>query len=218
MPFRNRDEAARRLVDQLAEYRGRHPLVLGIPRGAVPMAEIIAEALGGDLDVVLVHKLGAPGQPELAIGSVDEGGAVYRGAYVRELGISEEEIAREARAQLAVLRQRRARYTPVHPPIDPAGRLVIVVDDGIATGSTMIAALHAVRARKPETLIAAAGVAPREVFKLIEKEADAVVCLETPALFYAVGQFFEEFPQVTDEEVMAILQRSRTQSAARGGG
>jgi len=95
---------------------------------------------------------------------------------------------------------------------------VIVVDDGIATGSTMIAALHAVRARKPEKLIAAAGVAPREVVELIEKEADAVVCLETPALFYAVGQFFEEFPQVTDEEVMAILQRSRAQSAARGGG
>ena len=218
MPFRNRDEAARRLADRLAEYRERHPLVLGIPRGAVPMAEIIAEALGGDLDVVLVHKLGAPGQPELAIGSGDEGGAVYRGAYVRELGISEEEIAREARAQLAVLRQRRASYTPVHPPIDPAGRLVIVVDDGIATGSTMIAALHAVRARKPEKLIAAAGVAPREVVELIEKEADAVLCLETPALFYAVGQFFEEFPQVTDEEVMAILQRSRAQSAARGGG
>src|SRR5712691_5602841 len=131
MRFHNREHAARLLAEKLTAYRGQNPLVLGIPRGAVPMAKIIADALGGELDVVLVHKLGAPGNPELAIGSVDETGRVYLSKHVRELGIDDAYLEVEKQAQLKTLRKRRAQYTPVRPPLNPAGRIVIVVDNGI---------------------------------------------------------------------------------------
>ena len=208
MPFRDREQAAHLLAKRLAGYRGQRPLVLGIPRGAVPMAKIIAEALDGELDVVLVHKLGAPGQPELAIGSVDEAGQLYLSDYVRELGITEAYIASEQAAQLETLRKRRAMYTPIRPPIDPAGRVVIVVDNGVATGASLIAALRAVRAKKPAKLIAAAAVASPRTVSRIALEADEVVCLEMPHDFYAVGQFFHDFSQVSDDQVVAILRQS----------
>ena len=215
MPFHDREEAAHLLAQRLAGYRGQRPLVLGIPRGAVPMAKIIAEALEGELDVVLVHKLGAPGQPELAIGAVDEAGHLYLSDDARGLGITEAYVAREKAAQLETLRKRRTLYTPIRPPIDPAGRVVIVVDNGVATGASMLAALRAVRARQPEKLIAAAAVAPPATLKRMEAEADEVVCLEVPDVFYAVGQFFEDFSQVSDGEVVAILRQSRPQSGPR---
>jgi predicted phosphoribosyltransferase len=208
MRFRNREHAAHLLAEKLSAYRGQHPLVLGIPRGAMPMAKIIAEALDGDLDVVLVHKLGAPGNPEFAIGSVDERGQVYLSDAVRELEISDRYIEQEKHAQLQTLHKRRAQYTPVRPPLDPAGRLVIVVDNGIATGASMIAALRAVRAQQPKKLIAAVAVAPPETVARIRAEADEVVCLSTPDYFYAVGQFFEDFSQVTDEQAIAMLRES----------
>ncbi|MFZ5863272.1 MAG: phosphoribosyltransferase [Nitrospirota bacterium] len=210
MPFRNREHAARLLADQLAEYRGRNPLVLAIPRGAVPMAAIIADALGGELDVVLVRKLGAPGQPELAIGAVDETGRISLVHTAQELGVSDAYVAREVEAQTQTIRARRALYTPVHPPIDPAGRIVIVVDDGIATGATMLAALTAVRARRPAALVAAMGVAPNDVLRRIRDVADRVVCLETPEVMFAVGEFYREFSSVTDTEVVEMLHRHRT--------
>ncbi len=187
-------------------------MVLAIPRGAAPMARIIADALEGEMDIVLVHKLRMPGQPELAIGSVDETGQVYLGEYARGFGVSDDDLAHEKRAQLDALRARRARYSPVHSPIDPSGRIVIVVDDGIATGSTMIAALRAIRAKKPGKLIVATGVAPRDVLETIRDLADEVVCLESPEVFYAVGEFFDEFPQVSDEEVIEILKPGRAKS------
>jgi predicted phosphoribosyltransferase len=196
------------LATRLADYRGQRPLVLGIPRGAVPMAKIIAEALDGDLDVVLVHKLGAPGRPELAIGSVDEAGHRYLSDAVRDLGVSQAYLATETAAQLETLRKRRAMYTPVRPPIDVAGRLVIVVDNGIATGASMIAAFRAVRAQQPAKLIAAVAVASPRAMRQIAAEADEVVCLEVPEFFYAVGQFFQDFSQVSDTEVVAILRQS----------
>lgn len=208
MYFKNRQQAAELLAEKLARYKGQNPLVLGIPRGAVPMAKIIADALDGEIDVVLVHKLGAPGNPELAVGSVDESGQVYLREHARALGLSD--IEAEKTRQMKTLRERRARYTPVHPPIDPAGRIVIVVDNGIATGASMIAALRSVRAQRPKKLIAAAAVAPYESLQEIRALADEVVCLDVPADFYAVGQFFEEFTQVSDEEVIALLQRSRS--------
>ena len=205
MLFKDREHAAGLLAQRLISYRGKNPLVLGIPRGAVPMASIIAEELGGELDVVLVRKIGAPEQPELAIGSVDEAGNVYLSDYVSELGVSEEYLKRETERQLAILRRRRAIYTPNRLPIDPAGRIAIVVDNGIATGATMIAALRAVRAKKPRNLIGAVAVAPPETVARLEQEVDDLVCLKVPPDFYAVGQFFEDFSQVTDEEVVAIL-------------
>lgn len=203
MRFKDREEAASLLADRLADYRGRRPLVLGVPRGAVPMARIIADALGGDLDVALVRKLRAPGQPELAIGAVDEAGHVLEGGYF-DLA-SEEYIQSEVRAQQEVLRKRREQYTRAKPAIDPAGRLVILVDDGIATGSSMLAAIASIRARQPERIVVAIGVAPPESLARIRDAADEVVCLHSEPDFYAVGQFFEDFSEVTDDMVVAAL-------------
>jgi len=194
------------LAKRLDHYKGHHPLVLGIPRGAVPMARIIANALDGDLDVVLVRKLGAPGQPELAIGAVDETGAVFAGDY---MDIADEAyIHQEVDRQLSVLRARRELYTKAQPPIDPAGRVVIVVDDGIATGSSVLAAIGSLRARKAKKIIVAVGVAPPHTLTRIRGEADEVTCLEAPVDFYAVGQFFADFSEVTDEMVVAELSRA----------
>jgi predicted phosphoribosyltransferase len=205
MIFENRVAAARQLAAALSEYRSQHPLVLAIPRGAVPMAKVIADELNGELDVVLVHKVGAPGNPEFAIGAVDESGWVYLADYAHETGASEQYIKNEVSTQLAAIRRRRAQYTPIRQSIDPAGRVVIVTDDGLATGSTMLAALHALRARNPSELICAVPVAPPDTLEKVRSNADRVVCLSTPINFRAVAQFYIEFPQVTDEEVIATL-------------
>ena len=205
MIFRDREDAARRLTDALAQYRGQNPLVLAIPRGAVPMAKIIADALGGELDVVLVRKLRAPGNPEFAIGSVDESGWTYLGDYAGRVDGGAQYIEAEKEAQLKVMRERRASYTPIRPPHDPSGRIVIVVDDGLATGSTMIAALHALRAKSPKKLICAVPVAPPDTLAKVKPYADEIVCLSAPEMFYAVGQFYTSFPQVSDDEVIALL-------------
>lgn len=208
MPFDNRAQAAQLLAKRLEGYRGRHPLVLAIPRGAVPMGRIIADALGGDLDVVLVRKLRAPGNPELAIGSIDEAGSVYLDPELRGEW-TEAYFETEQRTQLQTLAQRRALYGPARAKTDIAGRVVIVVDDGIATGSTMIAALRAIRPKSPAKLIAATAVSPLDTLQQLRAEADEVVCLETPSPFFAIGLHFREFPQVPDDEVVKILHEVR---------
>jgi predicted phosphoribosyltransferase len=205
--FRDREEAARLLAAKLAKYRGSRPLVLGIPRGAVVMAAIIADRLGGDLDVALVRKLGAPGQPELAVGAVDETGRVTLDGTPDELGLDAAYLVGERERQAAVLRSRRARYTPARAPVDPSGRTVIVVDDGIATGATLAAALRLVRSRGPARLVAAAAVAPPPAAARLLREADEVVVLATPELFVAVGAFFDDFRQVSDDQVVELLER-----------
>jgi predicted phosphoribosyltransferase len=172
------------------------------------MGKIVADALDGELDVVLVRKLRAPQNPELAIGSIDETGSVYLDAETRDLW-SEPYLDTEKKAQLETLRRRRQMYEPAGSPIDVVGRIVIVLDDGIATGSTMIAALRAVRARQPSKLIAATGVASADALRLIGREADEVVCLETPELLYAIGYHFRDFSQVSDEDVVATLREAR---------
>ena len=205
--FDDRLDAAGRLADRLQGMAGHRPLVLAIPRGAVPMGELIAQRLGGELDVVLVRKLRAPHQPELAIGSVDEAGWTYLSPYAESVGADAAYIERETREQLATIAQRRGRYTPIRPPIDPAGRTVIVVDDGLATGATMIAALHGLRQRRPAHLICAVPVAPRETLAQVAELADEVVCLSSPVPFQSVGQSYRDFRQVEDDEVVEILRR-----------
>lgn len=211
MQLRSREDAAALLAERLASYRGQHPLVLGVPRGAVPMARVIAEALEGDLDVVLVRKLRAPRQPELAVGALDEQGTILRGEYAHEM--PEDYLREEVRAQAAVLRERRTQYTRARTPVDPAGRIVIIVDDGIATGSSMLAAIRSVRARQPRTIVVATPVAAPSALARIRREADEVVCLLSPEHFMAVGQFYDDFSEVTDDMVVEAL----ADGAASGG-
>ncbi|MDP1709249.1 MAG: phosphoribosyltransferase family protein [Gammaproteobacteria bacterium] len=215
MYFQNRAEAAQLLAEKLKHYRGKNPLILAIPRGAVPMAKDIAETLGGEMDVVLVRKLSAPGNPEFAVGSVDESGWTYVSDYAAAAGATPEYLQQEKQRQLATMRRRRAQYTPVHPPSEVQGRTVIVVDDGLATGATMISALHALRAKQPEKLIAAVPVSPPETLQKVTQYADEVVCLHAPEYFQAVGQFYADFPQVDDEEVIALLRESKTSAPLR---
>lgn len=206
--FRDRDEAAGRLAEKLKSYRGKNPLILAIPRGAVPMAKIVADKLGGELDVVLVRKLRAPHQPELALGSVNESGWTYLADFAQLYGGSSDYLEGEKRTQMETIRQRRAQYTPIRPPIDPAGRIVIVIDDGLATGATMISALHGLRAMKPAKLICAIPVSPPDTLAKVADLADEVVCLEAPPFFQAVGQFYQHFPQVDDAEVIELLKEA----------
>ena len=183
-------------------------MILAIPRGGVPMGQHIAKALQGELDVVLVHKLRAPQQPEFAIGAVSEAKHVYITEDLQHLGISREYLEGETREELARLKRRRALYTPVRAPISPAGRITIVVDDGVATGWTMLAALRLIKDLGPKKLIAAVAVAPPDAIARLQQEADEVVCLLSPREFLAVGQFFEKFEQVSDEQAIECVKSS----------
>jgi putative phosphoribosyl transferase len=203
--FEDRADAARELASALSAYRGKNPLLLAIPRGAVPMGRILADELGGELDVVLVKKLRSPSSPEFAVGAIEESGWAHIADHASSAGADDAYLREEREAQLQALRARRKLYTPARAPIDPAGRTVIVVDDGLATGETMIAALHAVRSRKPSRLVCAVPVAAPDSLRRVAPYADEVVCLHKPADFYAVGQFYVSFSQVEDEEVVALL-------------
>lgn len=179
--------------------------MLAIPRGGVPIGRVVADTLGGELDVVLVRKLGAPDNPELAIGAIDEGGSIRLARYAPVADANHDYVRREAQRQLALIRDRRMRYCPHRAPLNPSGRTVIVVDDGLATGATMGAALAAVRAQRPARLICAVPVAAKESLDAISGLADEIVCLSAPEDFYAVGQFYADFSPVDDDEVVSQL-------------
>ncbi|MBZ0329532.1 phosphoribosyltransferase [Halomonas sp. ANAO-440] len=203
--FRDRLDAARQLAQRLERLKGRNPLILAIPRGGVPMGRHLADALEGELDVVLVRKIRAPGSPEFAIGAVSEDGSMKLDDAASHF--PPEAVAREADHQRQLLKERRERYSPVRPPISPEGRVVVVVDDGSATGATMEAALKTLRGR-PERLIAAMGVGAPSAVARLEAAADEVACLEIPQGFMAVGQFYADFSQVEEEEVIELLNPS----------
>jgi predicted phosphoribosyltransferase len=206
MTFRNRQDAAERLAWRLRRYAGDRPLVLGIARGAVPMARIIADRLAADLDIVLVGSLRGPVEPEPAIGYVDEFGHVCLADAAREAeGLSREYVHAETHAQLDALRARRQRYTTMDIPADPSGRTVILVDDGFAAASTMTVALRAMRSHNARRVIVATAVASADIIGHLQHEADEVICLSAPAPCSGVPQAFEDFAQVTDDEIKETL-------------
>lgn len=209
--FADRAQAGRQLAERLRRLALADPVVLALPRGGVPVGSAIAQALHAPLDLVLVRKLGAPGQPELAVGAVVDGSrpeTVLNDDIVRHLGLSAAWIEAEAGRQLALIERRRERYFSGLERVPVAGRTAIVVDDGIATGASMTAALRATQRAGPRELILAVPVAPPETFERLRSAADRIVCLATPAAFMAVGSFYEDFSQVEDDEVIRLLREA----------
>ena len=208
--FRDRSDAGRRLAKALSSYKGRRPVVLALPRGGVPVAAEVAAALDAPLDLILVRKIGVPSQPELAMGAVVDGTApiVVRNEDVIEFsGTTADEFDAACASQLAEIERRRQLYIGDRDRAEIAGQVVIVVDDGIATGATTRAALQAIRNRKPKELVLAVPVAPPDTITKLRGEVDALICLETPELFGAIGYFYRDFRQVSDREVVTILNR-----------
>ena len=206
-PFRNRREAGRLLASRLKRYAGRNDVVvLALPRGGVPVAFEVAEALGAPLDIFLVRKLGTPGHRELAMGAIASGGIrVLNDDVVRWLGISPEQIDAVAREEQRELERRQQAYLEGRAPQPLEGRIVILVDDGLATGSTMRAAAQAIRQRNPAQVIVAVPVGAPDTCREMAAFADEVVCARTPEPFSAVGQWYVDFDQTTDEEVMDLI-------------
>lgn len=206
-PFRDRAEAGRLLGREMKELGLKNPLVLGIPRGGVVVARELADELSADLDLIISRKLGAPQNPELAIGAVGEGGKLFLHDWLlSELRINRNYIESERDLQLLEISRRKARYREILPRASIAGRDVIVTDDGVATGATFQAALWTVRHENPGRLTAALPVAPEEAILKLATDADEIICLRCPSLFSAVGQFYLNFTQISDDEVMEILQ------------
>lgn len=205
--FRNREDAARQLAVKLKGRALHDPLVLAVPRGGVVTGSVLARELGAELDVVLSRKLRAPMQPELAVGAVSEDGKVYLNPYAQEmLELPESYLVEERRRQLSEIARRQKLFRAVRPQARIADRSIIVTDDGIATGSTMIAALQIVKTQGPRELIVAVPVGSPDRLEQVRQWCDDLVCLLHPEAFWAIGQFYEDFTQVEDEEVVELLR------------
>ncbi len=198
------------MAAELGEYRTQGVVVLGIPRGGVVVAREVADLLGAELDIVLARKLRTPGHEELAMGSVAEDGTVFLNQeVVDELGVGRAYIQQEKERQLAEMKRRTELIRRVRPKILLKGRIVIVTDDGVATGATTQAALWAVRAEQPAKLVAAIPVGPEDTIRRLGEDVDEMLCLRTPPFFAAVGQFYQQFHPVEDEDMLRILGESR---------
>jgi predicted phosphoribosyltransferase len=215
MSFSNRSEAGRRLAIALAKYKDAAPVILALPRGGVPVAAEVASALSAPLDLILVRKIGVPFQPELAMGAVVDGPepiTVRNEDVIRMAGIGQATFDAVRDRELAEIQRRRAQYLGERPHPEVAGRTAIVIDDGIATGATVRAALRAVRARRPQTLVLAVPVAPTDTLAELKQEADEIVCLEDHQIFGAIGFFYSDFRQLSDEDVIAALAKFPVQA------
>ena len=219
MPFKDRADAGRRLAAALADYRDQNPVVLALPRGGVPVAAEIAAALKAPLDLIVVRKIGVPRQPELAMGAVVDGIVplvVRNEDVIRRTGIDERTFQSACEHELVEINRRWQRYLGGRERVAVKGRTAIVVDDGVATGATTRAALRATRAQGPKKLVLAVPVAPTEALADLRQEADDVVCLEDHEFFEAIGIYYRDFHQISDEEVIGLLKRfSGTDSEPR---
>lgn len=216
--LRDREEAGTLLAARLEHYRGQHPIVLGLARGGVPVGYEIARKLDAPLDVLIVRKIGAPGNPEYGLGALVEDGTRYiDDRRMREAGYSRSDLEPVIAEELAEIRRRAAAYRGDRPPLDVRDRVVLLVDDGAATGGTLRTAIRSVRARHPRRVVVALGVVPRDTLHQLGHEADEVVALAVPEVFFAVGEWYEHFAQVSDEEVERLLELGRFPAAARTG-
>jgi putative phosphoribosyl transferase len=213
IPFKDRRDAGKKLAQKLSAYSERpHGLILALPRGGVPVAYEVALALGVPLDVFIVRKLGVPGREELAFGAIATGGVrVLNGDVVRMLSIPDEVINFVARRELQELQRREQLYRGKRPAPEVRDRTVILIDDGLATGASMRAAVAGLRAQRPARIVIAVPTAAPEACEAFQSEVDEIVCAVTPELFYGVGRWYEDFSQVTDEEVRNLLQEANKQ-------
>jgi putative phosphoribosyl transferase len=216
--FKDREEAGRILANRLTKYADQKPIVLGLPRGGVPVAFEVAKALKAPLDVYVVRKLGVPGHEELAMGAIASGDVrVLNKPVVEDLRISEEAIETETRKEQEELKRRELLYRGKRPPLDVSNRTVVLVDDGIATGSTIKAAIAALKKQKAGRIVVAVPVAPASTIDELKTEVDEVVCVSTPEFFYAISLWYDEFLQTSDEEVRELLKKAETKKQAAAG-
>jgi putative phosphoribosyl transferase len=205
--FRDRIDAGRRLAEALAHLEDEDVVVLGVPRGGVEVASEVASVRGWPLDIVIPRKVGAPSNPELGLGAIAPGVRVLDERMIRTLNVSERYLEEEISAQEEEIRRRTEAYRGGRPPVSVAGRVAVIVDDGVATGGTAAAAVRWARAAGTSRVILAVPVTPREAVSRLSKEADEVVALATPEPFFAVGQWYEQFPQTSDRQVVELLER-----------
>ena len=218
MPFRDRREAGQRLAERLSGLRGSRPLVLGLPRGGVPVAFEVARALGAPLDVLVVRKIGVPFQPELGMGAVGEGGVrVLNAGVLREAGVTDAQLAEVEARERAEVDQRAARLRGGRDGTPLTGRTVIIVDDGLATGGTARAAIRVARVRGAERVVLAVPVAPPETVGALAREADEVISVETPEPFFAIGGWYADFTPTSEQEVVDLLAVARGDEETAGG-
>jgi putative phosphoribosyl transferase len=206
--FADRREAGERLAEMLGDLKGQDVVVLAIPRGGVEIGSILARALDAPLDIVVPRKVGAPGNPELGLGAVAEDVEVLDARMIRVLGVDDDYLQREISAQREEIRRRSAAYRGDRPPADLAGKVAVVVDDGVATGGTAAAALRWARSRGASRVVLAVPVAPAQALRRLQAEADEVRAVATPEPFYAVGQWYEDFPQTSDGRVVELLREA----------